>query len=420
MKKTIQVLKPTYYDKFHCIGGACEMNCCDRDWGIYVDKKTYLKYRDIKQPEIKGMVDGYIKREREGATIYRYARITQDENRRCPFHMEDGLCIIQKELGEEYLCNTCQKFPRLLSRMQETIAEYALSMSCPEAVRVALVDTEPMGFELNAQELTDQELFAMKAMNLDILRNTSGYAAHGWALREASIDIMQNRDYSVEMRLLIIGMLMRRVTELGKAEKWEDIPNAIDLFMGGAQSGEFHNMQDFTLDDEIKRHIHQVFCSMLLGLFEQNQNNIFMEAIVASTGKLPEGETVHVTSDFLETVYARKKADFWPGFLAKYSHVLENYLVNFFFSKLFPIDVANEMNPYQFFCAVAEQFAVLRMILCLLSEQGEIDRKSLELTITSVAVKGENGTAFREFNREVYEAMQVESLAHMYFTVLDN
>lgn len=41
MKKI--VLKPTYLDKFKCIGIKCEDNCC-QGWSIDIDKKTYKKY----------------------------------------------------------------------------------------------------------------------------------------------------------------------------------------------------------------------------------------------------------------------------------------------------------------------------------------------------------------------------------------
>jgi len=422
MKKTIQVLKPTYYDKFHCIGGACEDNCCDRPWKIQIDKKTYLKYRDIKHPEVRAAVEKSVKRVRDDtAGVHSYAVITQDEAGRCPLHTAEGLCMIHKELGAEYLCDTCQIYPRLVGRMEGERVERALNMSCPEAVRVALLDTEPMGFEIVEEELDGQGFGAAKRINHDLRQNKSGYRLLAWPLREASIDIMQCREYSVEMRLFIIGMLMRRVTELGKAGKWQEIADILPTFVRGAQSGEFHQMADFPPDDEMKKQVRYITCGLMLerAVVQSTANKMCGRAIVSSLKDATEEQKSLVDEAVLESVYARKKAEFWPGFLEKYSHVLENYFVNYFYARLFPIDAINELDPYQVFCTVAEQLAFLRMLLCLLSEDGRLDEGTLVLAISSVAVMGENSEAFRKINQDVYVKLQAEGLAHMYFTVLD-
>ena len=423
MKKTIQVLKPTYYDKFHCIGGACEMNCCDRDWKITIDKKSYLKFRNIKNPEIKARMDNFVKRNRDSkVNEYSYGLLVKDEHGNCPFHMESGLCMMHRDLGEEFLCITCKKYPRLMSLMREATYEHALSMSCPEAVRIALFDIEPMGFELTEMEMTNQELLALRMVNSDAKWNSSGFVPHGWALREASIDIMQTREYSVERRLLIIGMLMRRVAELGKEEKWDEIPQTIALFQGGAMAGDFHKMPNYALEDILKRQIRGVFCGVLAGLSERPTNlyEVFKEAVQACQAETTRKQQEEFGDLTIEMVYTQKKEVFWPGFLARRSHVLENYFVNLFFSKLFPLDVTDEIDPYQCFCLVAVQFALLRILLCTLSVDGVLEDAKLVRAIASTAVMGENGSDFKYIFREVYKKMQIESLAHMYFTVLDN
>lgn len=35
----VKMILPTYVDKFRCIGGKCEDNCCI-EWDIDVDKET--------------------------------------------------------------------------------------------------------------------------------------------------------------------------------------------------------------------------------------------------------------------------------------------------------------------------------------------------------------------------------------------
>ena len=42
------VLSIDYYKEFECIGNKCEDNCC-KEWKITIDKKTYNKYKKLRQ-----------------------------------------------------------------------------------------------------------------------------------------------------------------------------------------------------------------------------------------------------------------------------------------------------------------------------------------------------------------------------------
>ena len=63
------------------------------------------------------------------------------ENGRCPMWRQDGLCRIQAEMGHDALCKTCREFPRLRHDYGDFI-ELGLELSCPEAARLILNDTE--------------------------------------------------------------------------------------------------------------------------------------------------------------------------------------------------------------------------------------------------------------------------------------
>jgi lysine-N-methylase len=75
--KTIKCIVPSYYKDFTCIGAACEDNCCEMGWNIDIDKKTYQKYRDFRDPEFKATLDKHIKRNRRSNTDNEYAKIVQ-------------------------------------------------------------------------------------------------------------------------------------------------------------------------------------------------------------------------------------------------------------------------------------------------------------------------------------------------------
>ena len=56
---------------------------------------------------------------------------------RCPMWRTDGLCRIQAELGEDWLCQVCRAFPRLRHDYGDFL-ELGLELSCPEAARLIL------------------------------------------------------------------------------------------------------------------------------------------------------------------------------------------------------------------------------------------------------------------------------------------
>jgi lysine-N-methylase len=62
----------------------------------------------------------------------------------CPF-MEEKLCGIQKTLGEDKLSDTCATYPRN-NRLLGGQHEQSLTLSCPEAARLALLQADAMDF----------------------------------------------------------------------------------------------------------------------------------------------------------------------------------------------------------------------------------------------------------------------------------
>ena len=138
------ILIPEYLEDFGCIGGACEDTCC-AGWNITVDKKTYQNYRKVKHPEISEKLQRYVKRNRKQQDDSSYAKLLLDENKNCHMMLEDGLCGIHKELGEQFLCNTCAMYPRQFTQVGSFI-EKSLTLSCPEAARVVLLREDGLGF----------------------------------------------------------------------------------------------------------------------------------------------------------------------------------------------------------------------------------------------------------------------------------
>lgn len=118
-----------FYNKFECIADKCPDSCC-KEWDVVVDDDSYTKYKNAGG-EIGDRLRRVMTVDSDGDRIFTLC------NNRCPFWNEDMLCDIYIELGEDSLCETCRRFPRIVldySAFEEKI----LSLACPEALRLML------------------------------------------------------------------------------------------------------------------------------------------------------------------------------------------------------------------------------------------------------------------------------------------
>src|SRR5277367_1574118 len=137
-----KLIRPEYSGAFRCIGPACEDSCC-QGWAVPVDKPAYEKYQSLPAGPLRILLDANIALTPDDPNPAHFARIGMLPSLVCPILTEDKLCRIHAELGEEFLCKTCATYPRIVSSI-DNLEEKALSLSCPEAARLVLLDPELM------------------------------------------------------------------------------------------------------------------------------------------------------------------------------------------------------------------------------------------------------------------------------------
>ena len=129
----MQITKPSYFDTFRCIAGACSDSCC-KEWDVQVDEDSAALYRALPGPLGDRLRE--VLKDEDGETVMTIL------NGRCPMWRRDGLCRIQAELGHDALCKTCREFPRLTHDYGD-FQEFGLELSCPEAARIILSTPDP-------------------------------------------------------------------------------------------------------------------------------------------------------------------------------------------------------------------------------------------------------------------------------------
>lgn len=118
--------RPDDYDAFRCIAGACPQTCCAA-WEIVVDPDAQDAYLRLRHP-LAEKLRHVMRVDADGDTYF------AQSDGRCPFLCADGLCELQRTLGEQSLCRTCRDFPRWEVLLCDRV-EQGLSLACPEAAR---------------------------------------------------------------------------------------------------------------------------------------------------------------------------------------------------------------------------------------------------------------------------------------------
>ncbi len=120
---------PEYFNKFKCIANRCPDSCC-QGWDVVVDEESENYYNTVKG-SFGDKIRNVTVTDEDGDRIFTL------KNRRCPFWNNDELCDIYINLGDEHLCETCKKFPRITMEF-EGFTEHTLSLACPEAASIIL------------------------------------------------------------------------------------------------------------------------------------------------------------------------------------------------------------------------------------------------------------------------------------------
>lgn len=354
-RNKVRMLVPQYMKEFKCIGPECEDTCC-AGWRVTIDKNTYKKYKNCMHPELKKELQENLKRNRQNASDYNYASIKMNNNASCPFLREDKLCKIQATLGESYLSITCNSYPRIYNFINGTF-EKSASVSCPEVVRLALLNDKPMEFEYIEEEVNLRDI-AAKSINNSDEELFAGAKELFWDLRSFTIDVLQDRSYRLWERLVILGIFYQTIQECIEQKNIGEIPVFIDEYQVGISNRIF----DHTLEEVPSNELVQV--GLLNNILKNREEKLinssrFAECFTEFVKAIKPDDTAsgsHIIENYL---VAHKK--YYQPFMSEHEYILENYLVNYVFKNIFPF--GNSKNLFDNYIIMIVHYALIKMFL---------------------------------------------------------
>jgi lysine-N-methylase len=321
-----KVLQPRHFDAFRCIGADCEDTCC-AGWQVHVDKLTYEKYQSCSDPECGGSLRTLVTINETSSNDDDYAKVVLS-GAECPF-LSEGLCSIQKRLGEAYLPNMCATYPRAMNLVGDVL-QRSLDLSCPEAARVALLNPTPMEFVEQDYQPGSIRLANFPSLDISSLNNSASPYGFFRDVRRLVLSLLQNRSYPIWKRLVMVGCLGERLANGRNAvSEAEEYVNR--RFDDGPYECSAHSTTQLAmvLDLIVARISTDSNPRSFLNCYKQ-----FIEGLQW---------TSESTSAQLGARYREVCDRYYIPVMSQYPQILEHYLVNYVYRTLFPFGLP-ELN----------------------------------------------------------------------------
>lgn len=267
----------------------------------------------------------------------------------------EGLCEIQLKLGEDYLSTTCSSYPRVTNIINGSF-EQSASMSCPEAARLALLNPEPMEFFQVPSKSREKYSFQSQ-LNPDSL-TPDHIQFYFWDLRIFSIELIQNRQYTITDRILMLGLFYQNVQETIDNGIISTIPQLIEDYRTLVRTDTLRDaLANIPIESTAQVQLLTELISLRIHIGTENQRyldifNTFLKGL-----SYEDGYTLEQTNHNYQVAYN----SYYRPFIANHSYILENYLVNYIYKYTFPF--YGQYNVFENYVSLALQYSLIKMHL---------------------------------------------------------
>ncbi len=348
---------PLYVQRFACIGAQCEDTCCS-GWTVAIDKKTYESYLQTDQAALAERMSAAVQRLDPPPSDAHHARIAlQPDTGECPL-LEERLCAVQKALGEDKLSDVCFTYPRKVQQAGE-VYQQALSLSCPEAARLALLAEDAFEFTegpIAVRPAVVAQLQPQSGLSLDLMNE----------VRFFCLQVVRGEGLQLWQKLAVLGLFCERLEQAlqaGAPGRVADLMQSTRELITSGQAAALcegiaaqHDMQALTF------HLLWRFSETLHA--RPTQRGVF-EAIAAGlgadphTGELPQAQLIARYQEGLALL---------PTALQAAPVLMQHLVLNDMLRDMFPFGSNasdDKAKPSAQFLRLAARFGLVRFMLAV-------------------------------------------------------
>lgn len=357
-----------YAERFHCIGSACEDTCC-QGWKVPVDREAFERFQGLPDGPLRALIHASVERvpqPADGTRPASFAVIRMAEGNRCPMLAEDRLCRIQNEHGAGLLPHTCATYPRIVRTLDGDM-ETALTLSCPEAARLVLLNKnllpEPAARPDASLGIGEKDCAPSPIRSPIPSPIRSPIPSWKSAVRDTILRLAVNRSYPLSQRLFLVGILCRRLDALASEVDSAGEPGSgaraiLAGFVSAVDSGALRGALCGAMDALPTDGLTQLDALLRLAGLMLHKSNVgprFAACAHAFTTGIGNGPDA--TLESLARHYAAAYRQCFLPFFNAHPHILENLLVNSILCLNFPFAV--DRDPSKPPKSMARQFAIL-------------------------------------------------------------
>ncbi len=355
--------QPDYFSSFRCIGGTCKFSCCV-GWNITMTDENVTKIKNNPECSEKLRTLMETSFERIDTDSPKCNRVILGEGGRCPMLTEENLCIIQKELGEDYLCETCYEFPRKYRMAFDVHSKHfthiyrSCNLSCPEVSNRLITDKKAM----NLVNVPVKENARMGAVRRDSNETFRAHPEYFYRpdLFELFYSMISDKKTPVETAVARGAFIADMLDKVVADKQYSLFPGLINQLKAQLSNG-----KSFAQIDAIKPDI-DVKLGFLGGIMEKFVENNTLDMLKNADGNFSLELYQNGEKNLSE---AFKGEDFW----------LRNFALNLLFELAVPL-YSEKFSIFENYAYFLITFACLKLnaIACMSHGQTDISMQISE------------------------------------------
>lgn len=346
--------QPQYYRNFKCVGGTCKNSCCEGwriDWTA--EEVGKLKSAGSVSPKLRELIENSFELQEPDNQDF---KIKLNENGSCPFLTDEKLCLIQKEIGSEYLSNTCMNYPRI-NIVTNSIVYRFCHITCPEVAKVLICSDKA----LNLINLTTEEkevyIRGVNMCNPDLYEKMPGLKYYAEVF-EFFYEIIADKRRKVEDSI-VLGALVAQALSKAFNRKSPELP-----------SDTINKLRTQMRDNQQIKHIENIKpnYNVKLGILGQ-----LLKLVCRMRGGMDVTVALIDNEGKFNIDLYNMGEDALMGYLSDKPFVMRNIALNLLFELNVPFR-NEDFSVFENYAVYATTFALLKLDVIAVSElQNRID-----------------------------------------------